>query len=77
MSDSEEGHTEKARDRRVRGERTRDPYSKFSGDTNSKDPVLVRSRVFVGNLATDKVRQGDLRDIFQKYGTVLGKYVRI
>ena len=50
------------------------PNQPFSTRTNSKDPNLVNSRVFIGNLSTDKVDRKVLLSVFEKYGTVLGEF---
>ncbi|XP_013421667.1 nuclear receptor coactivator 5-like isoform X2 [Lingula anatina] len=54
---------ERARGPPVRDERT---------ITNSDDPKLLYSRVFIGNLPTDKMTEGELETMFKKYGKVLG-----
>lgn len=38
--------------------------------TNSSDPKMKKARLFVGNLAADRIRRNDLLDIFGKYGEV-------
>lgn len=43
----------------------------FSGHTNSNDPKLLMSRVFIGNLPHEKVTREELTEIFSKYGKVL------
>lgn len=40
--------------------------------TNSEEPHLKRARLFVGNIATDKVTRRDLAQLFGQYGKVLG-----
>ena len=40
--------------------------------TNSEDPYLQRARIFVGNIATDRVSRRDLSELFGQYGKVLG-----
>ena len=42
-------------------------------DTNSSDPKAIAARLFVGNLATDKITREEVIDIFMKYGRVTGK----
>ncbi|KAI1718349.1 RNA recognition motif domain-containing protein [Ditylenchus destructor] len=48
------------------------PKSEVSYDTSSKDPVLMRARVFVGNLNTNRVTREDVIQIFRAYGTLTG-----
>ena len=43
--------------------------------TNSDNPKLLNSRVFIGNLPTDRVTRDDLEEIFGKYGKIAGKYI--
>ena len=43
-----------------------------SGICNSRDPVLMESRVFVGNLPTDAMTKDEFYDRFQIYGKLLG-----
>lgn len=40
--------------------------------TNSEEPHLKRARLFVGNIATDRVTRRDLAQLFGQYGRVLG-----
>lgn len=40
--------------------------------TNSEEPHLKRARLFVGNIATDRVTRRDLAQLFSQYGKVLG-----
>ncbi|KAK6018861.1 hypothetical protein OSTOST_15523, partial [Ostertagia ostertagi] len=40
-------------------------------DTNSKDPVLTRSRVFIGRLSNIPITRDDLISICKPFGTVL------
>ena len=44
-----------------------------SKHTNSDDPELLRSRVFLGNLPTDKLEREEISDTFSKYGKILGR----
>jgi len=44
----------------------------ISFDTSSKDPVLVRSRIFVGGINTNIVTREDVIHLFESYGTILG-----
>ncbi|WKX88921.1 hypothetical protein Q1695_008507 [Nippostrongylus brasiliensis] len=48
-----------------------EPHGEVGYDTNSKDPVMVRSRVFIGRIATVPVTRDDLIDLFKPFGTVL------
>jgi RNA recognition motif-containing protein len=41
-------------------------------ETNRMDPHSVRCRVFVGNLATEKMSRQELEEIFNKYGHISG-----
>ncbi|EDO36698.1 predicted protein, partial [Nematostella vectensis] len=41
-------------------------------ETNKNDPHSVRCRIFIGNLATDKIARQDLEEIFSRHGKVLG-----
>lgn len=38
--------------------------------TNSADPKMIRSRVFVGHLNTEKCSRSELEDLFSPFGTV-------
>ncbi|VDO41759.1 unnamed protein product [Heligmosomoides polygyrus] len=50
------------------------PTSEVGYDTNSKDPVMVRSRVFIGRISNVPVTREDLINLFKPFGTVLGLY---
>ena len=50
------------------------PY--ISNHTNSSDPKLLMSRVFIGNLPTERVSRDDLEEMFSKYGKILGMLTR-
>lgn len=41
-------------------------------DTSSKDPQLMRARVFVGNVNTNNVSREDIIGLFSNYGVLLG-----
>ena len=41
-------------------------------NTSSTDPKLLKARVFIGNLPTEKVTREDLTETFGKYGEVIG-----
>ncbi|KAK6731981.1 hypothetical protein RB195_008059 [Necator americanus] len=43
----------------------------ISYDTNSKDPVLIKSRIFIGRLANAPVTRDDLITLFKPFGTIL------
>lgn len=38
--------------------------------TNSSDPKMIRARVFVGHLNTEKCSRSELEDLFSPFGTV-------
>ncbi|KAI1718104.1 RNA recognition motif domain-containing protein [Ditylenchus destructor] len=44
----------------------------ISYDTSSKEPHMVRSRIFVGGLNTSVVTREDVINLFSAYGTILG-----
>jgi len=44
----------------------------FSSITNSDDPQLLESRLFIGNLPTDQVGKREVEEKFCKYGKILG-----
>lgn len=46
--------------------------SLLSNETNSKDPLAVHSRIFVGNLNTFQCSKSDVEQIFQRYGHLTG-----
>ncbi|KAK6059437.1 hypothetical protein COOONC_02936, partial [Cooperia oncophora] len=46
-------------------------YPDVGFDTNSKDPVLMRSRVFIGRLSGTPITRDDLIGICRPFGTVL------
>ena len=45
---------------------------RISTDTSSKDPKLLNSRVFIGNLPSEKVTRRELKAMFAVHGNVLG-----
>lgn len=49
---------------------------KWSGDdvTRSNDPRLLASRLFLGNLPTDKCTKQDIYEHFCRYGNILGLF---
>uniref|UniRef100_A0A915BQ55 RRM domain-containing protein n=1 Tax=Parascaris univalens TaxID=6257 RepID=A0A915BQ55_PARUN len=44
----------------------------ISFDTSSKEPHLIRARVFVGNMNTNAITREDIIRLFSAYGTLLG-----
>jgi len=40
--------------------------------TNSSDPKMIASRLFIGNLPYD-ITKDDIRGIYSKYGKIIGK----
>lgn len=40
--------------------------------TDSDEPYMQRARLFVGNIASDKVTRRDLAELFSRYGKVMG-----
>lgn len=40
--------------------------------TNSSDPKMVKSRIFVGHLNTDKATKKDVEKIFSRFGNIIG-----
>lgn len=61
---------------RVSRSRSRSPIS-FSRPVMSREPKYANSRVFVANLASDKVSASELKEIFDKHGEVLGGYFTV
>ena len=47
-------------------------YEREGRNTSSKDPKMLNSRVFIGNLASEKVGRQDIENLFETYGKVLG-----
>ena len=47
-------------------------YDREGRNTSSMDPKMMNSRVFIGNLAADKVTRQDIVRMFEPYGKVLG-----
>ena len=45
---------------------------KISNVTNSTEPSLVTSRLFVGNLNTFVITKDDVENIFKRYGKIIG-----
>jgi len=48
------------------------PMKNISYDTSSKDPTMMRARVFVGNINTNVVSREELIQLFQAYGHLIG-----
>lgn len=66
---------DKKDDRPMRGkspDRDRRRTAEMRYETNRMDPHSVRCRIFVGNLAAEKMSRQDLEDIFMKYGHISG-----
>ena len=55
-----------------KGERILQLYDREGRNTSSSDPKMMNSRVFVGNLPSDKVSRQDVEKLFQSYGKILG-----
>lgn len=70
-SKKDEGGNRSPRDR-DRRDRDRDDDEKRWSRTNSSDPKLIRARVFVGHLNTDKASRKDVEELFEPFGKVLG-----
>lgn len=47
-------------------------YDKDGRNTSSNDPKMLDSRVFIGNLPSEKVGRQDIEKLFAAYGTILG-----
>ncbi len=56
---------------RSREKRRQDRFRDIK-DTSSDNPDMVRSRVFVGHLDTDKVSKDEVQRLFSPYGRVIG-----
>ena len=70
-SKKDDGGNRSPRDR-DRRDRDRDDDEKRWSRTNSSDPKLIRARVFVGHLNTDKASRKDVEELFEPFGKVLG-----
>ena len=46
--------------------------SSIGSNTSSNDPKMLDSRVFIGNLPSDKVTRKIVEDMFSEFGKVLG-----
>ena len=60
------------KDRRRRSKDGDDDESDIPQKTNSGNPKMVRARVFVGHLNTEKASKKDVEDLFGPYGKVIG-----
>ena len=47
-------------------------YDREGRNTSSTDPKMMNSRVFIGNLAADRVTRQDVVKLFEPHGKVLG-----
>lgn len=52
--------------------RTQRAVERISRNTNSNDPKMMSARVFIGNLAADKLSRQDIMKMFEPHGKVLG-----
>ena len=43
-----------------------------SSNTSSNDPKMMKSRVFIGHLPTDRITRDDISQIFDGYGEIEG-----
>ena len=55
-----------------KGSRVRQIYDREGRNTSSKDPMMMNARVFIGNLASDKLSRQDVMKMFEPHGKVLG-----
>lgn len=47
-------------------------YDREGRNTSSSDPKMMSARVFVGNLAAEKVSRQEVEKMFTNYGKILG-----
>lgn len=47
-------------------------YEREGRNTSSNDPKLLNSRVFIGNLPSDKITRHEVENLFSEFGKVLG-----
>ena len=47
-------------------------YEREGRNTSSKDPKMLNSRVFLGNLASELVGRHEIETLFSTFGKVLG-----
>lgn len=50
---------------------------RIGSDTNSDDPRMLMSRIFIGNLPTDRVGRMEIEDKYKKYGKIIGEQALI
>ena len=43
-----------------------------NSNTSSNDPEMMKSRVFIGHLPTDRISRNDISQIFDNYGEIEG-----
>jgi RNA recognition motif-containing protein len=55
-----------------KGSRLREIYDREGRNTSSLEPKMLSSRVFIGNLASEKVTRQDVVKMFEPFGKVLG-----
>ena len=54
------------------GDKLQSLYDREGRNTSSNDPKMLDSRVFIGNLPSDKITRLDVEKLFTEFGTVLG-----
>ncbi len=47
-------------------------YDREGRNTSSNDPQMLDSRVFIGNLPSEKITRVEVEKLFSDYGNVLG-----
>ena len=52
--------------------RRQEIYDREGRNTSSMDPKMMNARVFIGNLAADRITRQDVMKIFEPHGKVLG-----
>ena len=55
-----------------KGSRLQQVYDREGRNTSSNDPKMMNARVFIGNLASDKLSRQDVMKMFESHGKVLG-----
>lgn len=55
-----------------RDERLLRLYDREGRNTSSTEPRMMHSRVFIGNLAAEKVTRQEIEQLFGPYGKILG-----
>lgn len=68
---SVENEKDKERDGESNSAKPKDEEEDVGHQTNSNNPQLVRCRIFVGHLNTDKCSRKDVEDLFAPFGKVL------